>query len=229
MWLYLSVFSLLIKVSGISLVVQWLGLCAPGTGGPGSIPEQGSGSHMLPLGVYMPQLKILHVTNKNRPCVLQLRPGITKLKKKKKDISDTGLRALLSAVWPRLILIYIHKSCNFQPGCVHRYQGWELLCLSGDAVLPVTSLHPRFILLCSLCCVSTLRTRSEWAVLMVCLQDLKLVGINLPKYAAELAENRGKNRYNNVLPCKLCFPHLPFFTPSWTSRLWEQGAEESGY
>ncbi|XP_024604492.1 receptor-type tyrosine-protein phosphatase eta isoform X3 [Neophocaena asiaeorientalis asiaeorientalis] len=31
-------------------------------------------------------------------------------------------------------------------------------------------------------------------------EDLKLVGIGLPKYAAELAENRGKNRYNNVLP-----------------------------
>nr|XP_017203882.2 receptor-type tyrosine-protein phosphatase eta [Oryctolagus cuniculus] len=31
-------------------------------------------------------------------------------------------------------------------------------------------------------------------------EDLKLVGISLPKYAAELAENRGKNRYNNVLP-----------------------------
>ncbi|GAB5577788.1 receptor-type tyrosine-protein phosphatase eta [Prionailurus iriomotensis] len=31
-------------------------------------------------------------------------------------------------------------------------------------------------------------------------EDLKLVGISLPKYTAELAENRGKNRYNNVLP-----------------------------
>ncbi|XP_040836194.1 receptor-type tyrosine-protein phosphatase eta isoform X3 [Ochotona curzoniae] len=31
-------------------------------------------------------------------------------------------------------------------------------------------------------------------------EDLKLVGISLPKIAAELAENRGKNRYNNVLP-----------------------------
>uniref|UniRef100_A0A671ESC4 Receptor-type tyrosine-protein phosphatase eta n=1 Tax=Rhinolophus ferrumequinum TaxID=59479 RepID=A0A671ESC4_RHIFE len=31
-------------------------------------------------------------------------------------------------------------------------------------------------------------------------EDLKLVGISLPKYAAELAENRAKNRYNNVLP-----------------------------
>ncbi|XP_037378152.2 receptor-type tyrosine-protein phosphatase eta [Talpa occidentalis] len=31
-------------------------------------------------------------------------------------------------------------------------------------------------------------------------EDLKLVGIGQPKYTAELAENRGKNRYNNVLP-----------------------------
>ncbi|MCV4567062.1 hypothetical protein OFB72_31370, partial [Escherichia coli] len=31
-------------------------------------------------------------------------------------------------------------------------------------------------------------------------EDLKLIGISLPKYAAEIAENRGKNRYNNVLP-----------------------------
>ncbi|XP_034502502.1 receptor-type tyrosine-protein phosphatase eta isoform X1 [Ailuropoda melanoleuca] len=31
-------------------------------------------------------------------------------------------------------------------------------------------------------------------------EDLKLVGISLPKYAAELPENRAKNRYNNVLP-----------------------------
>ncbi|XP_051000023.1 receptor-type tyrosine-protein phosphatase eta [Acomys russatus] len=31
-------------------------------------------------------------------------------------------------------------------------------------------------------------------------EDLKLIGINLPKYTAEIAENRGKNRYNNVLP-----------------------------
>ncbi|XP_004683616.2 PREDICTED: receptor-type tyrosine-protein phosphatase eta [Condylura cristata] len=31
-------------------------------------------------------------------------------------------------------------------------------------------------------------------------EDLKLVGIGQPKYTAELADNRGKNRYNNVLP-----------------------------
>ncbi|KAM9149381.1 receptor-type tyrosine-protein phosphatase eta [Pangshura tecta] len=31
-------------------------------------------------------------------------------------------------------------------------------------------------------------------------EELRSVGINQPKFAAELAENRGKNRYNNVLP-----------------------------
>ncbi|XP_064019310.1 receptor-type tyrosine-protein phosphatase eta isoform X2 [Pogoniulus pusillus] len=31
-------------------------------------------------------------------------------------------------------------------------------------------------------------------------EELKSVGIHQPKFAAELAENRGKNRYNNVLP-----------------------------
>ncbi|TEA37693.1 hypothetical protein DBR06_SOUSAS9210008, partial [Sousa chinensis] len=29
-----------------SLVVQWLRLCAPNAGGPGSIPGQGTRSHM---------------------------------------------------------------------------------------------------------------------------------------------------------------------------------------
>lgn len=38
------------------------------------------------------------------------------------------------------------------------------------------------------------------------LQDLRPVGANQPKFAAELSENKGKNRYNNVLPCK--FPIL---------------------
>ena len=47
-------------------MVQWLGLGALGTGGAGSIPGQGSGSHMLQLGVDMPQLKILHAANKKK-------------------------------------------------------------------------------------------------------------------------------------------------------------------
>ncbi|XP_042302974.1 receptor-type tyrosine-protein phosphatase eta isoform X2 [Sceloporus undulatus] len=31
-------------------------------------------------------------------------------------------------------------------------------------------------------------------------EDLRLVGVNQPKFAAELPDNKGKNRYNNVLP-----------------------------
>ena len=45
-------------MSGPSLVVQWLRLCAASTGGPGSIPGQGTRSHM-------PQLKIPHAATKN--------------------------------------------------------------------------------------------------------------------------------------------------------------------
>ena len=44
--------------SETSLVVQWLRLCAPNTGGLGSIPSQGTRSHMLQLRVYMPQLSV---------------------------------------------------------------------------------------------------------------------------------------------------------------------------
>ncbi|TEA30634.1 hypothetical protein DBR06_SOUSAS4110079, partial [Sousa chinensis] len=40
-----------------SLVVQWLRLCSPNAGGPGSIPGQGTRSHM-------PQLKIPHAVMK---------------------------------------------------------------------------------------------------------------------------------------------------------------------
>ena len=42
---------------GTSLVVQWLTPHAPKAGGPGSIPDQGTRSHMLQLRVLMPQLK----------------------------------------------------------------------------------------------------------------------------------------------------------------------------
>ncbi|TEA36668.1 hypothetical protein DBR06_SOUSAS310070, partial [Sousa chinensis] len=43
-----------------SLVVQWLRLHTPNAGGPGSIPGQGTRSHMLQLRVHMLQLKFLH-------------------------------------------------------------------------------------------------------------------------------------------------------------------------
>ena len=39
--------------------VAWQ-LCASNAGGPGSITGQGTRSHVLQLGVHMPQLKILH-------------------------------------------------------------------------------------------------------------------------------------------------------------------------
>ncbi|TEA39938.1 hypothetical protein DBR06_SOUSAS10310031, partial [Sousa chinensis] len=42
-----------------SLVVQCLRLHAPNAGGPGSIPGQGTRSHMPQLRVCMTQLKIL--------------------------------------------------------------------------------------------------------------------------------------------------------------------------
>ena len=45
------------KVCGISLILQWLRLRAPKAGGLGSIPVQGTMSHV-------PRLKILHATAK---------------------------------------------------------------------------------------------------------------------------------------------------------------------
>ena len=54
------------------MVVQWLRLCAPNAGGLGSIPGQGTRSHM-------PQLKILHATMKTEdPKYCNLRPSTAK-------------------------------------------------------------------------------------------------------------------------------------------------------
>ena len=49
--LFTEVFEIGFKYSllGTSLVAQWLRLCAPNLGGPGSIPGQGTRSHMLQL------------------------------------------------------------------------------------------------------------------------------------------------------------------------------------
>ena len=48
------------------MVIQWLRLCAPNTGGPGSIPSWETRSHMPQLRVYMLQQrqKILRATTK---------------------------------------------------------------------------------------------------------------------------------------------------------------------
>ena len=49
--------------AGTSPVVQWLRLDAPSAEGIGSIPGQGTRSHMLQLRVHMLQLKIRSQTN----------------------------------------------------------------------------------------------------------------------------------------------------------------------
>ena len=54
------------KKTGTSLVVQWLRLCAPNAGGLGSIPGQGTRSHMPQLRARMPQLKTPHAATKTR-------------------------------------------------------------------------------------------------------------------------------------------------------------------
>ena len=46
---------------GTSLVVQWVRVRAPDAGGPGSIPGQGTRSHM-------PQLRSPHATTKDPVC-----------------------------------------------------------------------------------------------------------------------------------------------------------------
>ena len=47
-----------------SLVVQWLRLHAPNAGDPGSIPDQGTSSHVLQLRVHTLQLKIPQAATK---------------------------------------------------------------------------------------------------------------------------------------------------------------------
>ncbi|XP_070310792.1 EEF1A lysine methyltransferase 3 isoform X2 [Odocoileus virginianus] len=72
---------LVVKCSsqGTSLVVQWLRLGAPNAGGLGSIPDQGTRSHMPKLRVRRSQLKNLNVATKmEEPAMLQVRPGATK-------------------------------------------------------------------------------------------------------------------------------------------------------
>ena len=49
----------IVKAMGVSLVVQWLRLCVPNAGGLGSIPGQGTRSHLS-------KLKIPHAATKTR-------------------------------------------------------------------------------------------------------------------------------------------------------------------
>ena len=57
-----------ILIQGTSLLVQWQRFHAPSAGGPGSIPGQGTRSHILQLRVRMPQLKIPHAATKDLAC-----------------------------------------------------------------------------------------------------------------------------------------------------------------
>ena len=63
-------------------MVQWLRRPTPNAGALGSIPDQGTRSHMLQLRVSMPQLKILHATLKIPGATTKTRRGqINKLNK----------------------------------------------------------------------------------------------------------------------------------------------------
>ncbi|TEA39747.1 hypothetical protein DBR06_SOUSAS31510017, partial [Sousa chinensis] len=52
----------------ICLVAQWLRLHAPNAGGPGSIPGQGTRSHMPQLRVRIPQQRSPHASTKEPAC-----------------------------------------------------------------------------------------------------------------------------------------------------------------
>ena len=62
-------------------MVQWLRLHGANAGGLGSIPGQGTRSHMLQRRVHLPQLKIVDAVS---------RPGTVKLKIKKTIASLNG-------------------------------------------------------------------------------------------------------------------------------------------
>ena len=71
---------------GTSLVVQWLRLRAPNAGDLGSIPGQGTRSHVPQLRVHMLQLKIPHAAAKILRATAKTRCSQNKLKK----IKDWG-------------------------------------------------------------------------------------------------------------------------------------------
>ena len=54
---WLSVWAAHKNLLGTFLMVQWLRLCPSNAGGPGSIPSQGTRSHMSQLRVHVMQLR----------------------------------------------------------------------------------------------------------------------------------------------------------------------------
>ena len=90
------------REGGTSLVVQWVRLHSPNAGGPGSIPGQGTRSHMhaATKSLYAASKKSTHCYERSR--VLQLRPGSAKkekinIKKKKKRMVEGTASA--KALW----------------------------------------------------------------------------------------------------------------------------------
>ena len=79
---------LLTDPTGTSLVVQWIRLCTPNTGGPGSIPGQGTRFHML-------QLKILNVATKTRHSQIKKKK---RKEKKRKGVLQRSFTCLLNGI-----------------------------------------------------------------------------------------------------------------------------------
>ena len=81
---------------GTSLAVWWLRLYTPNAGDLGSIPNQGTISHMLQLRVCMPQLKILSAKTKTR------HSQINNFFKKEKKENESRQCLVLVDIWRTL-------------------------------------------------------------------------------------------------------------------------------
>ena len=64
--------------TGTSLVVQWLRLHAPNAGGLGSIPGQGTRSHMLQLGTHTTSKRSLSTMTNSRHAAMKTQYGLNK-------------------------------------------------------------------------------------------------------------------------------------------------------
>ena len=84
---------------GTPLVVQRLGLPAHSAGGLGSIPSEGTRSHMLQLRVCPPQLKILYAATENKKSC-SLNEGVSRRigSEPSRDPKKVGVRLLIRKV-----------------------------------------------------------------------------------------------------------------------------------
>ena len=75
-------------------MVQWLRLCTPNAGGPGSFPGQGIRSHMTQFRVHLLQLKVLRAVTKTQHSPIN----------KNKHFRKTRITEL--EVWDRQLIKY---------------------------------------------------------------------------------------------------------------------------